>query len=179
MSFNPIAAFKTLQDHQVRFVVIGGLAGRLWGSPTVTNDVDICYKRSAVNLGRLAAALQEMQAKLRGVDDQVPFLLDATTLERDQNFTFTTTFGSLDILGAPAGVASFAELEVNAIDFDLGEVVIKVCDLDDLIRMKTAAGRQKDRIDLEVLGAVKEERSRVTPTGTDPASPEPRRLRTL
>jgi hypothetical protein len=31
----------TLQRHDVRFVIIGGIAGRLWGSPTTTSDVDI------------------------------------------------------------------------------------------------------------------------------------------
>jgi hypothetical protein len=64
----------------VRFVVIGGLAGRLWGSPTMTNDVDFCYARDPLNLERLAAALIEHRARLRGVADDVPFLLDATTL---------------------------------------------------------------------------------------------------
>lgn len=161
VAFDPIAALQTLQRHGVRFVVIGGVAGRLWGSPTMTNDVDISYDRAPANLERLAAALTELHAHLRGVDDDVPFLLDAMTLAKGQNFTFTTDLGPLDILGLPAGVKDFSELAVNACEFDLGEgVVVPVCDLDDLINMKRAAGRPKDRIELEVLGAVREERER-------------------
>lgn len=159
MAFDPIGALQTLQRHEVRFVVIGGVAARLWGSPTMTNDVDICYDREPANLERLASALRELHARLRGVDDGVPFLLDATTLAEGQNFTFTTNAGPLDVLGLPAGVKDFNQIAVNASQFDLGEgVVVAVCDLDDLIRMKRAAGRPKDGVELEILAAVREER---------------------
>ena len=161
MTYDPIAAMGVLLRHGVRFVVIGGVAGRLWGSPTLTNDVDICCDRSESNLDRLAKALSELDARLRGVDDDVPFILDAESLARGQNFTFTTTLGPLDVLGLPAGVDGFDELSANAVTFDLGDgLSVDVCDLDDLIRMKRAAGRPKDRIELEVLGAVRDERTR-------------------
>src|SRR5438067_13930694 len=101
--YDPFAVFRTLHRHGVRFVVIGGVAGRLWGSPTMTNDVDICHARDPQNLERLAAALVELHASLRGVDDDGPFLLDAETLSRGQNFTFLTSAGALDVLSAPAG----------------------------------------------------------------------------
>jgi len=161
VGFDPIGALQTLLRFGVRFVIIGGIAGRIWGSPTVTNDVDICYERDPANLQRLAAALTELHARLRGVHDDVPFLLDAVTLAKGQNFTFTTDLGPLDVLGLPAGVRDFNELAVNAATFDLGDgVVVQVCELDDLIRMKRAAGRPKDRIELEILTAVREERDR-------------------
>ena len=104
MAYDPLAALGVLNRFGVRFVVIGGVAGRLWGSPTLTNDVDICYERSQDNLERLAAALVDLDARLRGVDENVPFLLDAETLKRGQNFTFTTSLGPLDVLGLPAGI---------------------------------------------------------------------------
>ena len=161
MAFDPIGALEVLQRHRVRFVVIGGLAGRLWGSPTMTNDVDVCYARDTLNLERLAAALVELGATLRGVDDDVPFLLDAMPLERGQNFTFMTVLGPLDLLGLPAGVRGFDDLAANATTFDLGDgVTVPVCDLDDLIRMKRAAARPKDRVEVEILGAVRDELDR-------------------
>jgi hypothetical protein len=160
MSYDPLGALRTLQQHGVRFIVIGGVAGRLWGSPTMTNDVDICYARDQSNLERLAEALLELEARLRGVDDDVPFILDAKTLANGQNFTFMTKDGPLDALGMPAGVNGFDELIANVVEFDLGDgLVLPVCDLDDLIRMKRAAGRTKDRIELEVLAAVRDERN--------------------
>ena len=158
MPYEPLHALRTLQDFGVRFVVIGGVAGRIWGSPTMTNDTDICYAREEPNLERLATALASLHARLRGVDEEVPFLLDARTLASGQNFTFVTDDGPLDVLGLPSGVNGFDELSRNAVEFDVGDgFTIPVCDLDDLIRMKRAAGRRKDQIELEVLAAVRDE----------------------
>jgi hypothetical protein len=74
------------------------------------------------------------------------------------NFTFRTTAGDLDVLGQPAGVDGYAELAPNAVLVDIGGAQVRVADLDDLIRMKVAAGRPKDRIEVEVLAAVRDER---------------------
>jgi len=161
MAYDPQAALRTLDEHHVRFVLIGGLAGRIWGSPTTTNDTDVCYARDRDNLERLVAALRELGARLRGVDEDGPFVLDARTIANGQHFTFETVDGPLDVLAMPAGVDGFEELSRNAAEFDLGDgLIVAVCDLDDLIRMKRATGRQKDRIELEVLGVVREERDR-------------------
>jgi hypothetical protein len=158
MPYDPLHALRTLQEFDVRFVVIGGIAGRLWGSPTMTNDTDVCYARDTANLERMAEALQSLHARFRGVDEEVPFLLDARTLADGQNFTFTTDDGPLDVLGLPSGVEGFEELSRNAVEFEVGEGLrLPVCDLEDLIRMKRAAGRRKDQIELEVLAAVRDE----------------------
>jgi hypothetical protein len=78
------------------------------GSPTVTNELDVCYNREPVNLEGLAAALRELKGRLRGIDEEVPLQLDATTLAKDQNFTFTTSLGPLDIIGMPAASGTSA-----------------------------------------------------------------------
>jgi hypothetical protein len=96
-----------------------------------------------------------------GVEYDVPFMLDAATLEKGQNFTFETSAGAIDVLAMPPGTAGYEDLRANAVDVDLGGgLVTAVCHLDDLIRMKRAAGRRKDRIELEILGALREERER-------------------
>lgn len=157
--FDPLEILRVLDRHRVTFVIIGGVAGRLHGSPSLTVDLDICYDRRPENLERLAAALVELGARLRGVDDDVPFLLDAKTLAAGSNFTFTTTAGPFDVLGSPEGIGGYDELAANAEQMDVGGVVVPVADLDDLIRMKLAAARPKDRIEAEILGALREERS--------------------
>jgi hypothetical protein len=155
--YAPLDALETLARHQVRFVVIGGYAAQLRGSPSVTRDTDICYSRDDENLERLAAALQELQATLRGAPKDIPFILDAKTLRMGDHFTFDSVAGALDCLGTPAGVRSFEELERVADSFDLGGFTVKVASIDDLIRMKRAAGRPKDLIEVEVLGALRDE----------------------
>jgi hypothetical protein len=158
--FDPLGALRTLDRHGVRFVVIGGLGARLHGSPTVTNDTDVCYDRSPENLERLAAALMELHAQLRGADDEVPFVPDAATIAAGDHFTFSTTAGNLDCLGTPAGVDGFTGLIERAQAYDVEGLRVPVASIEDLIRMKRAAGRAKDLIEIDVLRAVQEERDR-------------------
>jgi hypothetical protein len=87
----------------------------------------------------------------------VPFLLDADTLARGDHFTFDTDLGPLDLLGTPAGSNGYDELARNAIEIDLDGLKVLVTSLDDLMRMKEAAGRPKDLVALENLAALRDE----------------------
>lgn len=154
--FDIEAMLQALDEHGVEFIVVGGIAGRLHGSPTVTQDLDVCYERSRENLDRLATALQHLDARLRGAPADVPFHLDGETLEAGGNFTFTTSAGPLDILAYPAGTDGYTSLTGNAEELDLDGFTVRIAGLDDLIRMKVAAGRAKDRIEVEVLTAIRD-----------------------
>jgi hypothetical protein len=156
-TWDPLKALRTLDRYGVRSVVIGGLAARLYGSPSVTNDTDVCYERSRDNLERLAKALRSLRATLRGVEGDVPFRLDAATLEAGDHFTFSTTAGNLDCLGTPSGASDFEGLWSRSDAVDLDGFSVRVASIDDLIEMKRAAGRPKDLIEIEVLGAVRDE----------------------
>lgn len=156
--FDPLAALRALRSAGVDFVVIGGVAARLHGSPSLTRDIDICYSRDLGNVERLAGALAALHATLRGVDEEVQFVLDARTLRAGANFTFITDAGDLDILALPAGVAGYDELAQSAELVDLGDISVLVTTLDDLIRMKIASGRAKDRAEVEILSALRDER---------------------
>ena len=156
-SFDPIVALRTLVSHGVRFVLIGGYAAAIRGSPVITGDVDVCYVRDDENLERLAAALQQLGATLRGAPPEVLFRLDARTLKAGDHFTFSTSAGPLDCLGTPAGTDGFADLDASATDEDLDGLVVRVASVDDLIRMKRAAGRPQDKIAVEWLAALRDE----------------------
>ncbi len=157
--FDPLRALRVLDDHSVRYVIIGGFAGDLLGAPLNTNDLDICYERSSDNLTRLASALRELGATLRvaGVDEDLPFILDGTTLAAGDSFTFDTDAGALDVLGTPSGTAGFGDLSRRARAVTISDLQVLVVDIADLMRMKRASGRVKDRLHLEVLSALTDE----------------------
>ena len=155
--FDPLGVLRTLLDGGVRFVLIGGLAASVRGSPVITGDLDICYARDDDNLERLATVLASLQARLRGAPDDVSFVLDARTLKAGDHFTFSTSAGPIDILGTPAGTNGFADLDAAATDEAVDGMTVRVAAVDDLIRMKRAAGRPKDLIALEWLGALRDE----------------------
>src|SRR6266513_2307587 len=156
--FDPRPILGVLVRHQVRFVVIGGVAASLQGSTTITNDFDICYSRDSDNLERLTAALAEVGATLRGAREPVAFRLDARTLKAGLNFMFDTKYGPFDCLGEASGRFDYEQLTPNADEMDLVGTKVPVASLDDLIRMKRAAGRNKDLIEVENLSALREVR---------------------
>ena len=133
------------------------LAGRLLGSPTLTRDLDICHATDSTNLTALVNVLQRFNARLRGTDRPVPLHLDVRSLARADSFTFTTDAGDLDLLARPAGTEGFEDLVRSAEATDLDGLTVLVASIEDLIRMKRAAGRPKDLIELEVLGALRDE----------------------
>ncbi len=157
--FRPDRILETLTRHDVRFVLIGGLAAQAHGSPSLTRDLDICYERDLGNLQRLAAVLAELLAVRRGLSSDSPRMppLDARTLRAGGLFTLSTTAGDFDLLADPDPGFDFERLRSAAIQATVAGYLVAVASLDDLMAMKRAAGRPKDRIELEVLGALREE----------------------
>jgi hypothetical protein len=145
--FRARTSLRTLVEHGVDFVVVGGIAGVAHGSAYMTHDLDIAYARTAENLTALAAALTDLGARLRGAPEDVPFLLDAETLKQGAHFTFETTAGPLDILDRPDGSPPYEELKRRAgKPFDVDGLPVYVASLDDLIAMKEATGRPRDAL---------------------------------
>jgi hypothetical protein len=158
--FDPLGALRTLLAYKVDFVLIGGLAARLHGSPTVTDDLDVCHDREPGNLKRLTMALSEMDAILRlpDPDERVDLPLDERLLAVTDNLTLSTNFGAFDLLARPAGTDGYDDLSRGAVTIKLGRALsIRVASIDDLIRMKSSGGRPKDLIEVEVLTALQDE----------------------
>jgi hypothetical protein len=153
--FDPGRLLHVLAEHEVDFVVVGGIAAVLYGSARQTYDLDVTYSFAPENLRRLGAALVSLGAKLRGVDEEVPFVPDAPTLRGTTILTLTTPDGDIDLLLAPSGAPGYAELRANARALDIGGVRVRVAAIDDLIAMKKAAGRPKDLADLAEFEAIK------------------------
>jgi predicted nucleotidyltransferase len=148
-----------LQRHGVEFLVIGGQAAVLHGSPLPTFDVDFCYRRTAENLERLARALPELHPTLRGAPPDLPFRLDAQSLALGANFTFSTDFGPLDLLGWVEPFGPYEALLPRAEQMAVGPVTVSVIGLDDLITIKRHINRAKDQLALVQLEALKRLRS--------------------
>jgi hypothetical protein len=144
--FDPVPLLAALAGAGVDFVVIGGVAGGSYGSAYATGDLDIAYARDRENLETLAGVLADLGATLRGAPPDVPFLLDAKTLENGGNFTFLTRYGSLDILAEPAGAPPYRQLRSDATVVGIRGHDVRIASLDHLIAMKEASGRPKDKL---------------------------------
>lgn len=148
---------RRLGSAEVRFVLIGGFAGTILGSPRTTVDLDIVYARNEENLTRLAGALESLSPRLRGAPDGLPFELNVATLERGLNFTLTTTLGDLDLLGEVVGGGTYEELLPHTRRLNVFDTDVAVVTLPQLIRLKRAAGRPRDLAALAELEALLDE----------------------
>jgi hypothetical protein len=149
--FRPTALIGALVRAEIDFVVIGGVAVVIQASPRFTRDLDISYSTDTANLERLATLLVALDARLRGVEDDVPFVPDARTLRRTQMLTLTTRDGDLDLVADPPGSPGYPALRRHADIVDLDGDSVPVASLEDLIEMKRAAGRPQDEIDIDSL----------------------------
>lgn len=158
--FLPERILGTLVHHEVEFVLIGGVAATLYGSNLRTGDVDICPRRTAENLERLADALIEMKARIRadGVPGGVPFQPDGRFLTGVELLNLSTAYGDFDLSFRPSGTEGFDELWPCRVVFELDDIAVAVAALDDIIRSKEAADRPKDREQLPTLRALLSER---------------------
>jgi len=83
-------------------------------------------------------------------------VLDAHTIVNRDSFTFDTTAGPLDILGTPSGSTGYVDLQRGSATVELGEhLLVQVVGLEDLIRLKRAAGRGKDLVDVAALEEIR------------------------
>lgn len=153
------APLNLLAKHEVECVIIGGVASTLYGSPILTNDLDVCYSRDRANLERLATALQSVNAKLRNAPADLPFMIDADTLHHGLNFTFSTDVGSLDLLGEVRGVGFYDDVLSEAVTYELFGYSFPVIELKKLILAKRTAGRPKDMITVLELEALLEQQT--------------------
>jgi hypothetical protein len=154
--FQPRRVIEVLNHHGVRYVLIGGLAATLHGSPLRTGDTDVCPDSRPDNLEKLAAALRDLAARIRteGVEGGLPFSCDAAFLSRVALLNLETDAGDVDISFSPSGTSGYDDLVLHVARFDLDGIVAPVAALLDIIRSKSAANRPKDHASLPVLEAL-------------------------
>ena len=160
MTYDPRLICSAFDAEGVRFVVIGGFAATIHGSPLPTSDVDIVPERGDENLERLARSLSGLHARLRtdagpgdvridrGFLRAMPFMLNLVTDHGDVDLTF-----------APAGgLDGFDGWDARAVDTEIAPgLVIRIGALDDIIDSKRAADRAKDRAAIPYLESLRDE----------------------
>jgi hypothetical protein len=153
LAFDPRQILITLAEHGVDFVIVGGVAVQAHGHGRGTRDLDVIPSPDLLNLSRLGEALAALGARLLRTDRPVD-VTDPQLLKRAPLVALMTAYGRLDLLnisltsGAPR---SYDELRERAFEARIDDRAVLVSGLDDLIRMKRAAGRD---VDLEDIGAL-------------------------
>jgi hypothetical protein len=149
-----------LVEADVEFVVVGGVAGGVHGSPFVTNDLDVCYDTRHANLARIAKLLRAWSAYPRGWEPGLPFTPDARTLRTTPILTLRTSQGDLDLLDRIDGVGTFDDAWESSEEVVAFAIRFRVLTLDALIRARRASARPKDLAQIPTLEALADLSSR-------------------
>jgi predicted nucleotidyltransferase len=155
MNASPLGLLARLADAGVDFVVIGAIAVIAHGHVRTTRDLDITYATEQSNLDSLGRVLVDLDARLRGVAEVVPFVPDGRALRGAEILTLETMQGALDLLATPPGAPPYAELKGRAETIDVEGRSVAIASLDDLVAMKRAAGRPRDVEDIEALEEIR------------------------
>jgi predicted nucleotidyltransferase len=154
--------FRELNEAQIDYLVIGGLAVNLHGIPRMTYDIDFMILLEDGNIRKLVRKLGKW-----GYRPRVPVnpedLADGKNREgwiRDKNmkaFSFyndTQPISEIDILiDSPS---PYKEMRDRAILFKVGDVEVPVVSIPDLIVLKAGSGRKQDISDVEHLRSLLE-----------------------
>ncbi len=152
-----IDVYKSLQAHDVKYLLCGGLAINLYGVPRSTADMDIILDLKEDNIQRFLTAIATFQYQnllpislLELVDED-----KRIALVNDRNliaFSFFSTvfqFVTLDVLiDLPF---QFADLWLRKQVRTLRETEIYLVSVEDLVALKTYSNREQDRLDIESL----------------------------
>ncbi|HKW34999.1 MAG TPA: hypothetical protein VJN92_18455 [Candidatus Acidoferrum sp.] len=161
MTPNSEKFINVLNQLEVEYIVIGGVALVAHGSAKATFDLDVCYKRSKDNIEKLCRALQPFHPRLRGAPLDLPFRFDPKTVTAGLNFTLATDLGDFDLLGEVAGLGLYDAVYKSSQIKKVENIGCRVLSLDGLYRAKSAAGRDKDIEALKEIKGLKELKERL------------------
>lgn len=133
---------KLFSRHKFEAICIGNAAAALHGAPVTTIDVDFMFRDSPGNLKKLKAISRELGGVILR-----PYY-PASKLYRVQRDGDGL---QLDFMPTIHGVRSFASLRSRAQELSFGSHVLLVSSLEDIIRSKVAAGRDKDKVVVPLL----------------------------
>jgi hypothetical protein len=155
---------RTLLEHGVEFLVIGGLAVAAHGYERGTKDVDVVPAQTTKNRRRLYAALFALDAEPVELGDlrpeELPVTFNEEGLDNGGNWTLRTHAGRVDVMQWVPGIDDgYEQLRPNAIEDEIPRVGrVAFAGYDDLVTMKRRANRPQDRLDLERLERIREDR---------------------
>jgi len=134
---------QSLNNNQVRYLVIGGYAVALHGYPRYTKDLDVWVESEPENAARMVAALADFGFGALGLEA-------ADFLEADQVIQLGYPPNRIDILLTPRGVDFETCYDARVIEDAVGTAV-NFIDLANLLANKRATGRHQDLADVENL----------------------------
>lgn len=145
-----------LHERKVHFVLAGGFGVVAHGSSLLTRDVDVACAMDIENLHKLCEALADLHPVHRMTPQRIPFTREQIAAGGIKNLYLSTDWGQLDCLGEIKGIGDYDACLARSVGVRLGNLEIRVLDLDAMIDAKRAMKRPRDLHALLELEAIRE-----------------------
>ncbi len=156
-----LGIFRKFNDEGIRYLVVGGVAMNLLGIPRVTYDIDILIDMQDDNISALMRLTKEW-----GFKPKVPVnVMDFADKAKRDEWIATKNMKAFNLVNAKWALSEidviidapvdYSEARKRAKKITVQGVPIPVISIDDLIKMKRAAGRELDKADIQYLRQVK------------------------
>lgn len=140
----PLELLRRFAKADVEFIVVGGIAGVLLGSPLQTDDLDLVFAKTEQNYERILPILEDLDAIFRGTLDKV-FRPTRRDLKLNRVNLFKTRLGNLDLLPTIGDGWAYSDLLPRSKSMDVDDFTIRILSLEALIEAKAIADRPQDR----------------------------------
>jgi hypothetical protein len=153
--FDPYALLAALERRRVAYIVIGAFARVVQGAEELTHGIDLTPSLRDQNLSRLAAALDDLDAKRT---DGQPLAVDEAALRGEEVVALRTASGELKLVAEPAGTrGGYDDIRRAATREPIGKGLRpSIASTADLARMLAALDREADRPKLHALRRLSE-----------------------
>jgi hypothetical protein len=146
------------------FVLIGGTAATVHGSPRVAFDIDICAPITDENLTKISQAAVTLNSVSQDPGSQNIFAISngKECFRGFANLHLITDAGPLDVLADVPGAGTFADCLADSELVDFDEFNCRILGLNSLIKSKTVAARLKDKLVILDLQAICSRRAQMS-----------------
>lgn len=149
--------FRELEENQVKYLVIGGVAVNLHGLNRITGDLDIMVSFDKENIKRLSQAAKNLNLRPR-IPEKIESLADSKkreswiTKKNMKVYTLLDPEKSMDLIDiAVIHDINFDEAYKRRQILYAADIQISLISFSDLIKLKKIAGRERDKMDIKGL----------------------------
>jgi predicted nucleotidyltransferase len=151
---------KTMFEHKVDFIIVGGVSAVLHGAPVTTFDLDLLHSREPDNIEKLLVAIKDLDAYYRGVGER-RIEPGKTQLSSTGHQLLMTRLGPLDLLGTIGKERyDYTDLLEHTKKMQISGMTFLVLDLETHIQIKEGLGHDKDKAIVPILRRTLEEKAK-------------------
>lgn len=153
---------RSFYENNLEYTIIGGIAVNLHGYNRLTGDLDIILSLSDSNIKKFVHIVKNL-----GLIPRLPVRIEDFSDEKHRHMWIAEKNMKVFSVYNPKNPLEHIDVKIdeeehidyfikNSLTLEAGDIKIFVVSIDDLIRLKKEAGRERDFVDIRALEKIKE-----------------------